>query len=56
VIGRRDGSHSPQKNNSIKDSEGDKENGYAVHDPNKTMISDTKEPTMPTNHPQRRNH
>jgi uncharacterized FlaG/YvyC family protein len=42
---RRDGNHSPQKNNSIQDSEGNEENGYAVPDPNKTMINVTKEPS-----------
>jgi hypothetical protein len=41
-MGRRDGNHSPQKNNSIQDSEGNEENGYPVPDP-KTMVNDTKE-------------
>jgi hypothetical protein len=43
---RRDGNHSPQKYNSIQDSEGNEENGYPVPDPNKTMINDTKEPSI----------
>jgi hypothetical protein len=42
---RRDGNHSPQKNNSIQDSVGSEENGYPVPDLNKTMINVTKEPT-----------
>jgi hypothetical protein len=37
---RRDGNHSPQKNNSKQDSVGNKGN-----DPNKTMINVTKEPS-----------
>jgi hypothetical protein len=41
----RDGNYTPQKNNSIQDSAGNKENGYTVLDPNKTMINVTKEPT-----------
>jgi hypothetical protein len=32
---RRDGNHSPQKNNSIQDSEGNEENRQPVPDPNK---------------------
>jgi hypothetical protein len=45
-MGRRgDGNHSPQKNNLIQDSEGNKENRYPVPDPNKTMLNDTKEPS-----------
>jgi hypothetical protein len=36
---RRDGSHSPQKDNSIQDSVGNEENGYTVSDLNKTMIN-----------------
>jgi hypothetical protein len=35
---RRNGNHSPQKNNSIQDSVGNEENGYPVPDLNKTMI------------------
>jgi hypothetical protein len=45
VIGRRkrDGNHSPPKNNLIQDSEGNEENGYSVPDSNKTKINN-KEP------------
>jgi hypothetical protein len=42
---RRDGNHSPQKNNLIQNSEGNEENGYLVPDSNKTKINDTKEPS-----------
>jgi hypothetical protein len=42
---RRDGNHSPQKNNSIQGSEGNEENGYPVPDLNKTMLKVTKEPS-----------
>jgi hypothetical protein len=42
---RRDGNHSPQKNNSIEDSERNEENGYPIPDPNKTMINITKKPS-----------
>jgi methionyl-tRNA synthetase len=42
---RRDENHSPQKINSIQDSEGNEENGYLVPDPNKTKINDTKQPS-----------
>jgi hypothetical protein len=42
---RRDGNHSPQKNNSIQDSVGNEENGYPVPDSNKTMINVTKLPS-----------
>jgi predicted house-cleaning noncanonical NTP pyrophosphatase (MazG superfamily) len=42
---RRDGNHSPQKNNSIQDSKGNELNGYPVPDLNKTMINITKEPS-----------
>jgi hypothetical protein len=41
---RRDGNHTPQKNNSTQDSVGSEENVYPVPDPNKTMINVTKEP------------
>jgi hypothetical protein len=41
---RRDGNHTPQKNNSIEDSVGNEENEYPFPDPNKTMINVTKEP------------
>jgi hypothetical protein len=40
---RKDGNHSPQKNNLIQDSEGNEENRYLVTDSNKTKINDTKE-------------
>jgi predicted RND superfamily exporter protein len=40
---RRDKNHSPQKDNSINDSVGNKENGYSIPDSNKTMINVTKE-------------
>jgi hypothetical protein len=42
---RKDGNHSPQKNDSIKYSVGNEENGYPVPDLNKTMINVTKEPS-----------
>jgi chromosome segregation ATPase len=41
---KRDGNHSPPKNNLIQDSEGNEENGYSVLDSNKTKINYTKEP------------
>jgi hypothetical protein len=41
---KRDGNHSPAKNNLIRVSEGNEENGYPVPDSNKTNINDTKEP------------
>jgi hypothetical protein len=43
---RRDGNHSPQKkkNKSIHNSVGTEKSGYAVPEPNKTMINVTKEP------------
>jgi hypothetical protein len=41
---KRDGNHSPPKNNLIQDSEGNEENGYQVPDSNKTKINDAKEP------------
>jgi hypothetical protein len=46
VIGRqkRDGNHSPLKNNLIQDSEGNEENRYPVPDSNKTKINDSKDP------------
>jgi hypothetical protein len=40
---RRDGKHTPQKNNSIEDSVGNEESVYPVPDANKTMINVTKE-------------
>jgi hypothetical protein len=39
---RRDGNHSPQKNNSIQDSVRNEEYGYPVPDLNNTMINVTK--------------
>jgi DNA anti-recombination protein RmuC len=42
---KRDGNHSPPKNNLIQDSEGNEENGYPVPDSNKTKINDGKEPS-----------
>jgi hypothetical protein len=42
---KRDGNHSPPKNNLIQDSEGNEENRYPVPDYNKTKINDTKEPS-----------
>jgi hypothetical protein len=42
---RRDGNHSPQKNNSIRDSVGNEENGYLVPDLNKAMTNVTKKPS-----------
>jgi hypothetical protein len=41
---KRDGNHSPTKNNLIQDSEGNEENGYPVPDSKKTKINDAKEP------------
>jgi hypothetical protein len=56
-MGRRkgDGNHSPQKNNSIQDSEGNEENKYPIPHPNKTMINNTKEPSDAHKNTQRRN-
>jgi hypothetical protein len=42
---RRDGNHSPQKNNSKQDSVGNEENGYPVLYSNKTMINASKGPS-----------
>jgi hypothetical protein len=42
---KRDGNHSPPKNNLIQDSEGNEENGYPGPDSNKTKINDTKLPS-----------
>jgi hypothetical protein len=39
----RDGTHSLQNNSSIQNSVGNEENGYPVHDLNKTMINLTEE-------------
>jgi hypothetical protein len=41
---KKDGSHSPHKNNLIQNSEGKEENRYPVLDANKTKINDAKEP------------
>jgi chromosome segregation ATPase len=41
---KRDGNHSPPKNNLIQDSEGNEENGNPVPDSNKAKINDNKEP------------
>jgi hypothetical protein len=44
---KRDGSHSPPRNNLIQDTEGNEENRYPVYpvpDSNKTKINDAKEP------------
>jgi predicted transcriptional regulator len=40
---RRDGNHSPQKNNLTQSSEGNEENRYPAPNPNKTMINNIKE-------------
>jgi hypothetical protein len=42
---RRNGNHSPQKNNSIQDSVRNEENRYPFPDLIKTMINVTKEPS-----------
>jgi hypothetical protein len=42
---RRYGNHSPQNNNSIRDSVGNEENGHLIPDPNKSMKNITKEPS-----------
>jgi hypothetical protein len=41
---KKDGNHSPQKNNLIQDSEENEENRYSVPDSNKTKINYAKEP------------
>jgi hypothetical protein len=41
---KRDGNHSPPKNKSVQDSEGNEENGYPDPDSNQTKINYTKEP------------
>jgi hypothetical protein len=41
---KRDGNHSPPRNNLIQDSGGNEENRYPVLDANKTKINDAKEP------------
>jgi hypothetical protein len=57
VIGRRkrDGNHSPPKNNLIQDSQGNEENGYLVPEANKAKINDTNKPNNVHRHLQRRN-
>jgi hypothetical protein len=42
---KRNGNHSPPKNNFIQDSEGNEENKYPVFHSNKTKINDTREPS-----------
>jgi hypothetical protein len=42
---KRDGNHSPQKNNSIQDLVGNEVSGYTFPDLNKTMINVIKEPS-----------
>jgi hypothetical protein len=42
---KRDGSHSPHKNNLKQNSEGNEESRYPVPDSIKTKINDTKEPS-----------
>jgi hypothetical protein len=56
VIGRRkrDGNHSPPKNNLIQDSQRNEENGYPVPDTNKAKIIDTKEPNNVTKTPSKK--
>jgi hypothetical protein len=46
MLGRqkRDGSHSPPKNKSVQDSEGNEENGYSDTDYNETKINYNNEP------------
>jgi hypothetical protein len=44
-IRRRDGNHTPQKNNSKEDSVGNEETGYPVLEHNKIMINVIKEPS-----------
>jgi hypothetical protein len=41
---KRDGNHSPHKNNLIQNSEGNEKNGYLVLDSSKTKINDTQKP------------
>jgi hypothetical protein len=41
---KRDGNHSPHKNELVQDSEGNEENGYPDTDSNKTKIKYAKEP------------
>jgi hypothetical protein len=38
----------------MQDSVGNEENGYPVHDPNKTMINVTKSPVIPTKKPSKK--
>jgi hypothetical protein len=51
-MGRRDGNHAPQENNSIEDTVGNKEKGYPMPDPNKMSLRST---VTPTKNPQREN-
>jgi predicted house-cleaning noncanonical NTP pyrophosphatase (MazG superfamily) len=48
---KRDGNHSPPKNNLIQDSERIEENRFPVPDANKTKINDTKEPNKAQKNP-----
>jgi hypothetical protein len=48
---KRDRNHSPSKNNIIKDSEGNEENGYLIPVSNKTKMNDSKEPKDVTKTP-----
>jgi hypothetical protein len=52
---KRDENHSLPKYNLIQVSEGNEENGYPVPDSNKTKINDTRNPTMPTRTPSKKN-
>jgi hypothetical protein len=48
---KRDGNHSPPKNELVQDLEGNAENGYPYTDTNKTKINYTKEPNEPKRTP-----
>jgi hypothetical protein len=50
---KRNGSHSPPKNNLIQDSEGNEENRCPVPDFNKTKINDAKHTNNAQKNPQR---
>jgi hypothetical protein len=50
-VRKRDGNHSPHKNNLIQDSEGNEENRYPIPDSNKTKIIMTRKSTMPRRTP-----
>jgi hypothetical protein len=51
---RTEGNYTPQQNNSMEDLVGNEENGYPVPDPNKTMITISNEPVIPTKNPSKR--